>query len=167
MRRPRDPDAARRALDQVWRYLRVLGADADEAEELAQDAFVALLQVEREHPRETPLGWLRATARRMWWARCRADDRRRRALQMVGDAIETAWAEYEGDDDGDGYRDALGLCLSALSADDRVAIEACYRDGRPRAEVAAALGLGPEALKSRLRRCKQRLRKCIERRLSR
>ncbi|MGE3174305.1 MAG: sigma-70 family RNA polymerase sigma factor [Planctomycetota bacterium] len=146
----------------LWRYLRVLGCGAAEAEDLVQEAFVLLLQAEL-HDASPPgvRAWLRATVRNLFLAACR---RAGRAPRLDPD-VDAAIADCERRDDGDGYRAALRRCLDTLTADERQLLERRYRDGAQRAALAATADVGVEGLKSRLRRIKIRLRHCITRRL--
>src|SRR5262249_37426095 len=96
----------------LWRYLRVLGCRAVEAEDRAQETFLA------RRAARLPGGsagavraWLRATARNQFFARCR---QQRREPRLDAD-LDAAVAAYERDDDGEGYRQALRSCIEALS----------------------------------------------------
>jgi RNA polymerase sigma factor (sigma-70 family) len=138
----------------LWRYLRVLGANGDEAADVAQEAFVALLRASLQDRGELALrAWLRTTARNLWFAALR----RQRASPVAIDteAIERAWAHYERDDDGAGYRDALGRCLETVPVRHRELLAEAVRGRASR----------DEAARSQLRRLKQALRDCVQRRL--
>jgi RNA polymerase sigma factor (sigma-70 family) len=143
----------------LWRYLRVLGADADEAADLAQETFVVLLRRPVEDRGDAALRtWLRTTARHLFHAACRA--RRRSPLALDADAVERAWARYERDDDGAAYRTALARCLELLPAPQRELVE-----GAATAQRGDDRGARTEAERSRLRRLKQALRDCVRRRI--
>lgn len=155
-----DADLVRAHQAAVWRWLRLLGADADTATDLAQDTFLVLLRtpVRDDGPRALR-GWLRATARNLFFAHCR----RQRRSPICGDdaALAQAFTDYERDDDGAGYRDALARCLEAVPAADRVLLEQAVAGGGS----GAAHPAEREAMRSRLRRLKDRLRTCVQRRL--
>ena len=142
----------------LWRYLRVLGADVEQATDLAQDAFVVLLHAGvQDHGPAALRSWLRTTARHLFLAACRA--RRRLPVALDAEALERAWAQYDGGDDGAGYREALDRCLELLAPQQRELLE--------RAAVAPRGSDGPrsDAERSRLRRLKQALRECVTRRM--
>jgi RNA polymerase sigma-70 factor (ECF subfamily) len=159
-----DAELVRAHQTAVWRYLRVLGAAAADADDLTQEAFVVLAQAGLPDRGPAELrGWLRSTARNLW----RNDVRRRarRGETLPPEQIDAAWAVYERQDDGESYRAALRACLETLPARERQAIDARYARAERRDAIAAAADVGVEGIKSLLRRAKARLRACIERRL--
>ena len=150
----------------LWRWLRVLGARPDEAEDLAQETFVVLLRTPFVAQADGALrAWLRTTARNLFLAHCRRQ--RRTPIALDADAVERAFAAYERDDDGDGYRDALARCLETLPPRQHELLAASLRGEEPLATIAGRHELGVEALRSLLRRSKQALRDCVQRRLQR
>lgn len=149
-----DAELVRAHQGALWRYLRVLGAGADEAADVAQEAFVALLRASLQNRGELALrAWLRTTARNLWLAALRRQ--RGSPVAIDTEAIEQAWARYERDDDGDGYRDALDRCLGTLPVRQRELLEDNVRGRAAR----------DEGVRSQLRRLKQALRDCVQRRL--
>ena len=80
---------------------------------------------------------------------------------------EAAWIEWTGDDDGDGRRDALRRCLTRLRDRARRAIDLAYRQGLSRVELAAALAMTVDGVKTLLRRSREALRTCVEREVAR
>ena len=148
----------------VWRYLRVLGANDDEADDLAQETFVVLLRTPFVAVAAGALrAWLRTTARNLFLAHCR--HRCRTPIALDADAVAAAVAAYEHDDDGAAYREALARCLETLPARQHELLDETLRGGVPLATLAAQRGLGVEALRSLLRRSKLALRACVQRRL--
>lgn len=173
VRPPLDLDAfVRQHQVGTWRYLRYLGADAALAEELTQDALVRALEAGQANAdARTAARWLRTTARHLW-----IDDRRRRLRHdrsririddLDAELVDSAWEATLRDDDGAGFREALGHCMAALPARSRQALELRYRDDAGRAGMARALDLSEAGVKQLLRRLRAGLRECIERRLGR
>jgi RNA polymerase sigma-70 factor, ECF subfamily len=151
--------------DAVWRWLRVLGARADEADDLAQEVFAQLLATRLVDQGPAALRvWLRTTARNLFFAHCRRV--RRSPLAVDPEALEQAWAGYEREDDGEGYRAALRACLATLPARQRELLELQVHDRADLQQLATAAGLAPEGAKSLLRRLKNALRDCVRRRLT-
>ena len=147
----------------LWRYLRVLGCSVGEAEDLAQEAFLALLRARQTFGSGRGVrAWLRATAKNQFFARCR---QQRREPRLDAD-LDAAFAAYERDDDGDGYRQALRACIEALSAREREVLQLRYHEGKGRSELAQAAGVSAEGAKSLLRRIKIALRNCVHRKLN-
>lgn len=147
----------------LWRYLRALGCAAADAEDLVQEAFLALLRA-RLHD-SSPSGvraWLRATGKNLFLARCR---RERREPLVLAD-LDAAFAAYERGDDGQGYREALHSCIAGLPPREREMLQLRYHDDADRARLAAAAGVSPEGAKTLLRRIKLALRNCVNRKLS-
>jgi RNA polymerase sigma-70 factor (ECF subfamily) len=146
----------------LWRYLRVLGADAATADDLVQEALVVALQ--REHfDAGAPGGvfnFLRTTARQLWR---RAHDRRVRDVEI--DEAEAVWWSRCGDGPGDDYIDALRACIERLPARSQTLLAATYGDGDGRTAAGRRIGLSEAGVKSALRRLRSFLHDCIVKRL--
>ncbi len=146
----------------LWRYLRALGCDPDTADELVQETFLVVLRRPfLDHDARATGAFLTRTAYRLW-----LKDRRRRRPKRDVEAADLVWQEVAGDDDGDGWFEAVSLCLDALAPRARKAVIACHVEERRRADVAPELGLEVEGLKTLLRRAVATLRECVERRVS-
>ncbi len=172
----------------VWRFLRVLGCDPAEADDLTQETFLAVLQKPfHDFNRSATAGYLRQVARNLFI------DSRRRASRTVPasnipasdisamdnstgelDELEATWVRWaEGHavndshagayhDDGAELLQALQRCLQALTGRARQALDLRYRDQLPRAEIAARLGISEDGAKNLMQRAKRQLRTCIE-----
>jgi RNA polymerase sigma-70 factor (ECF subfamily) len=147
----------------VWRYLRFLGAGAEEATDLTQEVFLAVVRkpFQIRSPAETA-AYLRSVARRQLLMLRR---RQRREITTTAlDAAETVWAAAIGTAGSfDTYLDALARCLETLDGRARQAIDLHYRDNASRTDIAAKLDMKPEGVKTLLRRTRHVLRECIER----
>ena len=143
----------------LWRYLRMLGADAMEADDLAQETLLFGLQ---HALRDDDRAFLRGVARnlglrtRRWW--------QKRREREVAAAVEELWSREVGADDGEELLARLLACLQQLQHRTRQALELHYRDGLDWAAVAAQIGLKPNGTKTLVQRARQALRTCIERR---
>jgi RNA polymerase sigma-70 factor (ECF subfamily) len=149
----------------VWRYVRFLGADATEADDLTQETFLALARAEFvERDERQTAGYLRTVARNQLLVL-----RRRQNLEISTvelEAADTVWATAAGADGSlTGYLDALRECVDGLEGRSRKAIDLFYRDGARRETIAAALDMQPDGVKTLLRRTRQVLRECVERKL--
>jgi RNA polymerase sigma-70 factor (ECF subfamily) len=150
----------------VWRYVCFLGAERTEADDITQETFLAIARaafVERDE-RQTA-GYLRVVARNQLLALRR---RQRREISTVElEAADSVWAAAAGPDGNlTGYLDALRDCLAGLEGRSRQAIDLHYRDGADREAIATALDMKPDGVKTLLRRTRQLLRECIERKLN-
>lgn len=153
----------------VWRYLRLLGCDPAQADDLTQETFLAVFQKPpaADHPAATDPtvmgGYLRTAARNLFisWLR---KNRRLTSLESF-DEIDAQWSRWAKHDNGDAFLDALTLCLETLTDRAQSALRLRYRDDRSRSEIAGALDLTEDGAKNLLQRSKQQLRACIERRL--
>ena len=154
----------RRHQDGLRRYLRLLGCDAATADDLAQDAFVALLtgRFEERAPAATA-SWLRRKARWLWLDRRRKLGRRREV--RFADAVDRVWAEVAPDGNGRDWLEALDRCLERLPPRSRRALDLRYGDRRSRTEMAGLLGLAENGVKTLLQRVRAGLRRCIEERI--
>jgi RNA polymerase sigma-70 factor (ECF subfamily) len=145
----------------VWRYLRMLGASAHEADDLAQETLLAACAttppaagLERAFLRGIAKNqWLRS---RRWWQRHRERE--------IAAAVDELWLATADHDDGDDLLDRLRHCLQQLQPRARQALDLHYRDGQPWPAVAAQIGLRPNGTKTLVQRARQALRDCIERR---
>ena len=144
----------------VWRYLRVLGAPADLADDLLQDTFVVALRrglVDQGHAATS--AFLRATARHLYLKSRRA----RTAAREVEEA-DLVWQQQCSVDDGAGWFAALERCVDDVPPRSRRLLEGTYGEGLGRAALARELGLSVFGIKTALRRLRAALRECVERR---
>ena len=146
----------------VWRYLRFLGCDEEQASDLTQETFLRLWRSgfeERDTPRTRV--FLRRVARNL------TIDAARRARVRPAfsdlDEVEPAWAASLGDDDGEGYRRALRACFGELTERTQLALRLLYREQQSRLEIARTLTMTADGVKTLLRRAREALRTCIER----
>jgi RNA polymerase sigma-70 factor, ECF subfamily len=149
----------------VWRYLRFLGCDHAEADDLTQETFLAVLR--RPFEIRSPLAtaaYLRTVARNCLLMARRKSQNSPQTVDLA--AAERVWAETAGDGGLDDYLAALGQCVEvAVGPRTRRALELQYAEGASRAEIAAELKLTDEGVKTLLRRAREVLRDCVERRL--
>lgn len=147
--------------DEVWRYLRYLGADDAEAEDLTQETFLAIWEKPFEYlgPREAG-AYLRTVARRKLLMARRKTKRRPPEFDL--DLAEQVWAESVGDSSDD-FLDALRDCVEKLQGRAEQAIELHYREQSSRTAIADQLGMTPDGVKTLLRRTRDALRECIQR----
>lgn len=145
---------------EVWRYLRYLGATAELADDLTQEAFLQLLRAPYED-RGPAAGaaWLRTVARNLY-----IKSFRRPPLPLAEpDELEAAWTRFARDDGGDETLERLRRCLERLDGRARQAVRLHYEERRSRRDVGERLGIGEDGVKSLLRRARTLLRECIER----
>lgn len=145
---------------EIWRYLRLLGASAADADDLLQETFLRLLRrtVDPRAIRAT----LRTIARGLWVDRHRWLQRRR-AVRWA-DEVERAVAATS-DTNQDLWLEALGACREKLTDRARRALELAYCHGRGRNEMARELGLAPNTVRNLLATTREVLRQCIEKRV--
>jgi RNA polymerase sigma-70 factor (ECF subfamily) len=86
-------------------------------------------------------------------------------MEQQLEAAEAVWAALS-PDGGDAYLDALDGCLQSLAKRSRQAIDLRYRENNSRAEMAVALKMSEDGVKTLLRRARAALRECIERKVS-
>ena len=148
----------------VWRYLRVLGCDPSQAEDLTQETFLAVLQrpLEDRGPAATA-AYLRTVARNLLIS-ARRRSSRYHLVENV-DNVETQWQRWAGFDGGDAAVSALEECLANLGERARRALLLRYRDERTRSQIAEALQISEHGAKNLMQRAKQALRECLERRI--
>ena len=151
----------------VWRYLRFLGCDPTEADDLVQETFLAVLRegFEVRSTAETA-AYLRGVARNRLLTARRKERNSPPAVDL--EAAEAVWARMAAEDGLSDYLVALSHCLEkAVSPRVRRALELQYHDRASRAQIAAELDLAVEGVKTLLRRARSALRDCVERKLGR
>jgi len=148
----------------TWRYLRMHGATPDEADDLMQETFViASRKNALSLDTAAAATFLRRTARFLF-LRARRDAR---AAVQLADEVDALWQRDCAADDGEGLLARLRECVDRLPERARRAIDLAYglgtEDPTRRTDVAAALGLQENGVKTLLQRVRQTLRACIER----
>lgn len=147
----------------LWRFLRALGAGALEAEELAQDTFVAVL----ERPftvvdDRATAGYLRTVAKHLLLKRRRRAERDKLALDVDLERAFVAECEADG---GSAYTDALRGCVASLAHRSRELLEQQYVHGASRRDLASRFAMSEDGVKTWLRRVRAALRECVERKV--
>lgn len=149
----------------VWRYLRFLGAESTEADDLTQETFLAFAKsqfVERD-ARQTA-GYLRTVARNQLLSLRRQQHREVSTVEL--EAADSVWTTAAGPDGSlNDYLDALRDCINQLEGRPRDAIDLHYRDGTSREAIAAKLDMKLDGVKTLLRRTRELLRECVERKV--
>lgn len=154
-----DVEALLEQVEGVRRLARALVRDADDAEDVAQDALV--LAVTRPPGQEWALSaWLRGVVRNVARDR-RRGDRRRRAREGKG-----ARPEPVTDDAGLLLRHEMQkkvlAHVTALAPDERSVVLLRYVEDQPVAEIARCLDVPLETVKTRLRRALAKLRATLD-----
>ncbi len=148
----------------IWRYLRYLGAEPHDADDLTQETFLAFARSEfiEQSPTQT-LAYLRTIARNQLLMHRRHQGREIRTVELA--AAEQVWCASIVADDTTGFLAALAECLEQLEGRVREAINGFYRDRLSREELATKLDMKPDGVKTLLRRTRELLRNCIEKKM--
>lgn len=148
----------------VWRYLRYLGAAAEDADDLTQETFLAVARTPFElRSRRETAAYLRTAARNQLLMLRRRQGRQICTVELA--AAEQVWAEATETGGFNVFLEALARCREALAGRAREAVDRFYRDGDSREELARRLEISVDGVKTLLRRTRASLRDCIERRL--
>ena len=144
----------------VWRYLRVLGADHAEADDITQETFLSVMRSPIEERGVHATGaYLRRIARNLL-IDLRRRDKKLRQIKEVQQAAEVF--EEFAPDGGDAWMEALEQCLEALPERTQGALEMSYGLKLTTGEVAERLGMKENGAKTLLQRARAALRDCIE-----
>lgn len=130
--------------------LRLMGVPADDAGEVAQEAFVRLIpRWDRVRAYQSPDGWLRTVAWRLWLNRRRGD-------RQLSTAEPPEWAPAEA---GVAPEERLTLldALRELPEDHRAVVVLHYLHDLPVSRIATELGVADGTVKSRLHRARAAL----------
>jgi len=152
--------------NEVYRYVRYLGADAATAADLVQDTFLAAFQSATSPDLSdvrARVAWLREIARLRFLMFCR---RRKSSPVAVSseslEQAEAAWStEFLRGQDGFDYVEALERCLETLPRREREVLDLRYRDKKSRSELAAFCKLSEDGVKTLLRRIRASLEACV------
>ncbi len=149
----------------MYRYLRVLGCDAADADDLTQDVFARFLRssFEERSPAAT-LTYLRRTARHLFLDRIKID--RPKVIEWA-DAVDAEWRTSGAAEDSGEWVEALRACLGGLTQRSRDIVIRFYRGGQNRAVIARELGMSERGVRTSLHRARAILRECIQRRTGR
>ena len=148
----------------VWRYLRFLGCDATEAEDLTQETFLAVARAPFElRSRAETAAYLRTAARNQLLMQRRRQGRQICTVELT--AAEDVWAGTIVAGDSGEFIEALGRCYEAVVGRAREALDRFYREGESREQLAVRFEMSADGVKTLLRRTRAVLKECIERRL--
>jgi RNA polymerase sigma-70 factor, ECF subfamily len=149
----------------VWRYLRYLGAAAEDADDLTQETFLAVARAPfDQRSRVETAAYLRTAARNQLLMLRRKQGRQICTVELA--AAEDVWSAAAPSGSLDEFLDALGVCCANLAGRTREVVNRFYRDGQGREEIAAEFDMSVDGIKSLLRRTRASLRECIERRMN-
>jgi RNA polymerase sigma-70 factor (ECF subfamily) len=148
----------------VWRYLRALGCDPAQADDLAQETFLAVFQKPfHDFNASATSAYLRKVAYNLFITHHR---RSGRVIAMENlEEIDQTWSRWAGEDNGEEMLGALKACLEHLTPRARMALEMRFRDKASRESIATALAIGEHGAKNLMQRAKHQLRTCIESKL--
>lgn len=150
----------RETIDTLYAFVsRRCDGDRELAEDLTQEAWLRAVRAWRiDGVPDRPYAWLATVA-----ARLLSNQRRRRAMQSLGDDAETIADSERGDGDTAAERRTLvQRALARLPFAQQRLLKAFHFDRRAVAEIASADGLSERAVEGRLRRARQSLRRQIE-----
>ena len=155
---------------QVYRLCLGLVADAAEAEDVAQDAMLQLLDHLGAWDRSRPYrGWRNAVVLNLCRDRLRRLDARRRAHERAAEAFEQTGRGLLPDPGDEAARsevqDLLRETLAGLSPREREAFVLHDLEGHSTDEAAALLGVGASSVRSLLALARRRLRGLLSDRL--
>jgi len=141
------------------RYLFVLGTEANRIDDLIQEVFLLVLEKGAEQRDPKAFGtFLRGCAKNMRLRELRSSSARREV-----ELADEVW--HEATERSDVRVDALRRCTDELPPRGRKLLQATYTDGMGRAAAAELLGMRVDGVKTLLRRLRETLRQCVERRL--
>ena len=155
----------RRHQASVRGFLLFLGCPSSMADDLVQDAFIAVFDERFEERSDAATGaYLRTVARNLFLTAMRRERLHIAAIESEG--AERTWVAFEAEDAGEGYLAALRKCLESVTGRAREILGLRYQSNLRRAAIAGQLGMSESGVKSVLVRTRKRLRECIERKLA-
>jgi RNA polymerase sigma-70 factor, ECF subfamily len=141
--------------DEAWRVAYRFTGDAAEAEDLAQDAFLKILDAA---PRYRPTATFRTYFYRVLTRRCIDHRRKKRPVLAAPLPNMPDTAPSPSEQANQAERDArIQAALNSLPADYRIAVVLRYFEGLSAAEMAEAMGRSVKAVERLLARAKSAL----------
>jgi RNA polymerase sigma-70 factor (ECF subfamily) len=145
----------------VWRYLRYLGADNAEADDITQETFLTVWRNPfDQYDERATAGYLRQVAKNKFLMHVRAKGRRPEVGNL--DQATELFADFARDDGGDRQIVALTECMQRLQGKAKQVVDVYYKEGSSRAAAATIMQMTEEGVKTLLRRVKAKLRECVE-----
>ena len=155
----------------IWLYVRAMGCEAALAEDIVQEAFLALAKaLSGSDEVHEPERYLRRTAKNLYFLHLR---KHKREVELV--EADEAWGAWIG---GEGGRagsevptsegpamEALARCLEELDERTRDVLRMRYGNGQGRDDMSNVLGIGADGVSKLIYRALAKLRECIERRM--
>lgn len=161
----------------VYRYLRYMGAAPDVAEDVAQETFFAAYKSASVPLEDAGVeggrcaAWLRGVARNQLLmhfrkARSHPVSSDPVVLEQALNEADQVWAtELLRSGEGFDYVEALQKCLARLQGTQRKVLDMFYAEEYSRAQIAQAVNMSEDGIKSLLRRVRAALRQCVQTRL--
>ncbi len=149
----------------VWRYLRMLGCEAAQAEDLTQEVFISVLKKPfDDRSRAETAAYLRTVAKHTFLNSIRSQG----AKMVVGnlDDADVAWTAVTPEEDHHTRQDALRHCINKLPERAQKAIAYKYGDDFELLKIAEYLDTSEDAVKALLARTRAQLRECIEQKIA-
>jgi len=144
--------------------LRYLGCDPSQADDLVQETFLALVEKPPEARGPSAMaGYLRQVALNKFLMLKRQSNSRP-AIQEL-EAAEAVWQGHCGDDGAERYLDALRSCLEKVNERQNQLLRLKYEQCSSVKSIALKLEMSPDGIKTLLRRTREALRNCIEKKL--
>jgi RNA polymerase sigma-70 factor, ECF subfamily len=149
----------------VWRYLRFIGCSVTEADDLTQETFLAAWKSDFVEINQcATAGYLRTVAKSRFLMMLRTRGRRPPESDLV--SVDADWVQLAGEGDAwDARTAALEECLQGVQGKAREAIDMQYRQNLRYADIARAMGMQPEGVRTLMKRVIAKLRECMERKL--
>src|SRR5262245_55394696 len=153
---------------ELFAYLLAAVRNAHDAEDLLHDVSLAASSSWAQSRPGTPfMAWAREIARRRVLDYGRRVSRRHALLEPeVLEALDAASVAVESDQPLEPRRDALRQCLTKVGGDARRILELRYGDKADVPRISREVGRTVQASYAILKRTKQLLKECIDRRLS-
>lgn len=153
---------------ELFAYLLASVRNPHDAEDLLQDVSLAASSSWAQYRPGTPfLAWAREIARRRILDYGKRMSRRHALLEPeVLEALDAAAVAVEAEQPLEPRRDALRVCLTKVGGDARRILELRYAEKADVSRISREVGRTVQASYAILKRTKQLLRECIDRRVS-
>ena len=148
----------------IWQYLRALGCEFHEADDLTQETFLTVFRRPfHYYGRAAAAGYLRRVAFHRFVVNCRRTNK----TITVGDfeEFDERRSRWTGDSSPDPLLDVLADCLACLPERSRLSLQMRFRDGLPRKQIADKLSITEHGVRNLMQRAKRKLRDSIERKI--
>ncbi|MGX7195992.1 RNA polymerase sigma factor [Enterococcus olivae] len=142
-----------RTANELIAYLRKIGARLPDAQDIAQETLLKILEIETEIPPDKVHAWMFRVGTNLYFNLYKQTKRRQEILERDFPRIPEEWSSYN---------EQLFIALNQLDLKAATVLILKYSEERSMKEMAFLLGRPESSLKTELYRARKKLKKILE-----